>query len=452
MHSPTRSGSLRAAGIAAILTAGLVLAGTPLAAFADEDTTAGSDAGTADAPATPGDPGTGASDEAPADQPDPAGDAEPPAEEPAPSNVPTLMLFDDPDVPDDPETGDISGIVFDGYGRTLAGADVSLSGFGDDPTSYQTVSGAGGVFTFADVTTAEDFLLCASYEGPLITSDFADFGGEESCSRTSYFAPVAGLRVALFYVGAAPVPDNAAALALTGLRAVGQTITTSPAPDWSSFEAEIGAPLTLAWSYWLRDGEWALENLQASPPPALSYTMTAADVPAVMGVEHIYVADLSFDVGGLLGVTAPTITMPVPDAPAPDSAALQLLPRGGVTTPASNTAGGTIQVTVGTDHDGEVVDGWLYSTPTFLGQAVVANGVASFRLPAGMTGSHTVAVSIGGTLIGWAPVTITAASGAALAETGAADIAPLAGLSVLILLVGGALMLTAARRRELSVA
>ena len=58
-------------------------------------------------------------------------------------------------------------------------------------------------------------------------------------------------------------------------------------------------------------------------------------------------------------------------------------------------------------------------------------------------GDHIAAAS-GATLIGWAPVTISAN---ALASTGVADVVPLLGLGM-SLLIGGALLLLARRRHQ----
>lgn len=233
------------------------------------------------------------------------------------------------------------------------------------------------------------------------------------------------------------------------MRAVGGAVTWTEAPDWSSYEAETGFNMILGSSLWTVDGTWP--DVQHSTPVEISHRLAAGDVAARVSVRHIYALDMPFPDAGWFNSISLTLDLPLPTAPAADTAALRLQSRGGVTAPLSNAEGGVIEVTVGASHNGEIVDGWLYSTPTYLGQAVVANGVAKFTLPAGMTGSHTIAVAnSSGTLIGWAPVMIQAAggsSGKVLALTGGGSPTLLGGLGALTLLGGGMLLLRASRRR-----
>lgn len=116
--------------------------------------------------------------------------------------------------------------------------------------------------------------------------------------------------------------------------------------------------------------------------------------------------------------------------------------RNGVTGPASARAGGTITVNVGTTHAGEQVDGWVFSTPAFLGtRTVSAAGTVQFTLPATLAaGSHRVAVyDASGALLGWFALAVTPA---AIAETGAdAD----AGVTLAALLLGLGVLLVGAR-------
>ena len=61
---------------------------------------------------------------------------------------------------------------------------------------------------------------------------------------------------------------------------------------------------------------------------------------------------------------------------------------------------------------GNVIGGWIYSTPTSLGYATVASGgTVTFTIPSAIaTGSHSIAFTSGGKLLGWIPIEITAPS------------------------------------------
>lgn len=116
--------------------------------------------------------------------------------------------------------------------------------------------------------------------------------------------------------------------------------------------------------------------------------------------------------------------------------------------------GETITLTVGVAYAGEEVTGWLYSTPTYLGTAIVAaDGTATFTVPAGMpAGTHRLVVTNAtGTVIGWMYVTVDAAgevTGGALGAFGgtaeALTLLPWAAGSVLF----GVLALFVIRRRS----
>lgn len=457
MSSLSRFRSLRSAGIAAILSAGLVLFGTPVAAFDVEDGGAGSPVDTADTTGTEdavepsglaadagADAGTDAGTDA--DQvdseftaPEPDSDAAPDGED------------EENDVADPPSVSamySVSGVTRNGYGRLLGGVQVTLNGWADEDAPYgilfETTSEADGSFEFTGMTG--DYLqLCL--DNPVGLFD------ESRCSSGPVFTgedDVTGLLGMAGWKGSEPQPDNLDDLALTGMRAVGATVTWSEQPDWSSYTQETGFNMALEVSRWSLGGQPVEYNY--SPPAAPNHTLVAADVATAVNVQHFFsFSDLPYPDAGWPGTVSIFLSLPMPSAPAADSDALHQLPRGSVTAPASNVAGGSITVTVGAEHNGEIVSGWLYSTPTFLGQAVVVNGTATFTLPAGMTGSHTIAVtSSSGQLIGWAPISIQTAGGASgdtLAATGAGAPAPIAVLGALTLLAGGLLLLAASRRR-----
>ncbi len=140
-----------------------------------------------------------------------------------------------------------------------------------------------------------------------------------------------------------------------------------------------------------------------------------------------------------------------PGTPAPPTAG-ELVDgtRGGITVTGPVTAGGTVTVTVGTQHAGTQVRGWLFSTPVDLGVATVnASGETMFRIPADTApGQHRIAVTAAdGTLIGWAELTVAASDTArpgALASTGA-TVGTLALLAAMLIVTGAVLAL---RRRS----
>lgn len=79
-----------------------------------------------------------------------------------------------------------------------------------------------------------------------------------------------------------------------------------------------------------------------------------------------------------------------------------------------------VTVSVGAEYAGVTVFGTLYSTPTSLGSAVVDDkGFAIFKIPSGVhPGAHKIAIQLAdGTLIGWAPVTLSTNKTAEESET-----------------------------------
>ncbi|QIK62890.1 LPXTG cell wall anchor domain-containing protein [Leucobacter viscericola] len=65
-------------------------------------------------------------------------------------------------------------------------------------------------------------------------------------------------------------------------------------------------------------------------------------------------------------------------------------------------AGAQVKIFVGTQFAGKEVDVYVFSEPTYLGRHLVdPDGNVTVMLPAGLTGSHRLAVYNGGELIGW---------------------------------------------------
>lgn len=111
--------------------------------------------------------------------------------------------------------------------------------------------------------------------------------------------------------------------------------------------------------------------------------------------------------------------------------------------------GKTVTITVGAQYAGQTVAGWIFSTPTYLGTAVVsAAGTATFTIPADLpVGAHRLVVTdAAGTVIGWVYVQVEA-----LAATGGT--AESVGMPVLpwaaaVILLGVALVVIRSRQRK----
>ncbi len=127
--------------------------------------------------------------------------------------------------------------------------------------------------------------------------------------------------------------------------------------------------------------------------------------------------------------------------------------RGQVRAEGTPTAGAPLRVFVGKDYAGELVYGWMFSTPSYLGSATVdADGFISLMLPKNTSGSHRLVIShITGWPVGWTELEVKAASsentGAAktLAETGGGSPLMLGSIAGGLILAGAAL--TLARRK-----
>ena len=137
---------------------------------------------------------------------------------------------------------------------------------------------------------------------------------------------------------------------------------------------------------------------------------------------------------------------PIGGPAAPSDSALTPQTQNQIQAPTNVVAGETITIAVGTAYAGQVVDGWVFSTPTYLGQATVsASGSVTFTVPAGLpAGTHRLVVTDStGAVIGWQYLEV-----AELAATGGS--AQSAGIPVLpwaaaVLLLGLAMVVI--RRR-----
>jgi len=142
---------------------------------------------------------------------------------------------------------------------------------------------------------------------------------------------------------------------------------------------------------------------------------------------------------------SPTSTATQPTGPAgvvaPSADDLTAERRGAVSGPATVRRGETLTLTLGDVQPGTEIHVWLFSSPTYLGEATVSTARTVTVSVPGTTslGAHRVAVAgADGSVLGWTPVTVTASDGS-LAVTGrdAAGVgAILLGAAVLFALGG----------------
>ncbi|QIM19196.1 LPXTG cell wall anchor domain-containing protein [Leucobacter coleopterorum] len=91
-----------------------------------------------------------------------------------------------------------------------------------------------------------------------------------------------------------------------------------------------------------------------------------------------------------------------PPSSAPNENQLSPALEGKVGAQPTAVAGAQVKIFVGTQFAGKEVDVYVFSEPTYLGRHKVdSDGNVTVTLPAGLTGSHRLAVYDGGELIGW---------------------------------------------------
>jgi len=120
--------------------------------------------------------------------------------------------------------------------------------------------------------------------------------------------------------------------------------------------------------------------------------------------------------------------------------------QGGLSAPSSATAGQTVTVEADPSLAGELVEVWLYSTPTLVATGTLgASGTIAVTIPAGTpAGAHYVVVVAAGTstVYGWVGISVSALG---LAITGF-ETTTLVLTALALLLAGGAATLGARRR------
>lgn len=153
---------------------------------------------------------------------------------------------------------------------------------------------------------------------------------------------------------------------------------------------------------------------------------------------------------GTIALSEPTGEEPGgPDVEVPSADDLNDANRGSlvVVSPSELVPGEPVTVRVDPSHAGSTVYGWLFSTPTALGSAVVAaDGSVTFRLPAGVAaGAHRIVVTnAAGDVLGWASASVRS-----LAVTGS-QLPPIIAFAGLGLLVAGGVLLAVRSRRRLA--
>lgn len=195
-----------------------------------------------------------------------------------------------------------------------------------------------------------------------------------------------------------------------------------------------------------------------TPSPAFSSYWTAADDTFNAGTTGLRRSTSAADWTEGGAWFTPQIAIHASVAPAPTQSAdptpsaTPFVPTGDELT-TSNTHGLTVTgdlvpggVVTLTDAAlaGVTGDAFVFSTPTSLGSVTFsAAGTAPATLPAGLSvGAHRIAVyAADGTVLGWAPITVTAA----LAETGS-NSGPFAAFAVAAILAGAVLFVISRRK------
>lgn len=192
---------------------------------------------------------------------------------------------------------------------------------------------------------------------------------------------------------------------------------------------EYGAPITAA-------QPWA-SSRDLGSVPANVYTDLDSILAALGDYEilgHGFTVESGSAIVNSVSFNGHASTFTEVTVPAPSEDDLYPVLEGRITAPATAVAGSTIEVGFADADDaeyfsGETVNAYLFSDPIALGSAQVAAGRFQVTLPAGVTGTHRLAVyGTDGWIIGWTSIAIGAGSGttggdgtAAGAGTGAAS-------------------------------
>ncbi len=200
------------------------------------------------------------------------------------------------------------------------------------------------------------------------------------------------------------------------------------------------------------DGAWAVSRVVSRPAGMANIANEgvafAGAETCAAGSKAVFWADDS-ETGGVSirtgAVDCVALPVAVDDAELTDDA------RGSVAGPGSADPGTIIEVSLGVSGAGLEVNGWLHSTPQWLGTATAdETGAVRLLLPADIDGEHRIVITdANGVLLGWddlvlGDVAIDDNDDGELAFTGV-QTAGIIGLSAMLL--AGGLVLVALRRR-----
>ncbi|SJN08392.1 metallopeptidase [Leucobacter sp. 7(1)] len=240
-------------------------------------------------------------------------------------------------------------------------------------------------------------------------------------------------------------------------------ITPAPVPVIAG-EARVASTLTAATAGWpeatVFTHQWnvggvpvpgASDTSFVIPESALGETVTVTATGTAPG--HLPTAATS---SATAAVQAARVDpKPDPEGPvAPSEDALTDALRGAISFPSTVAPGQRITVGLGAEFASTTVESWLFSTPSHLGSRTVdAHGTIELTIPKNAElGTHRLAVAqADGTVIGWGPLTIAAAtpdtatpSTGGLAKTGG-SVPLLAGALGATLLLSGAVLIASRR-------
>ncbi|GGH37746.1 hypothetical protein [Microbacterium album] len=368
----------------------------------------------------------------------------------------TIGLGSAPAAAEAEEPSTAVGVAVVGLGghkvRSVIATDVETT----EETSFSLIGyGCGEAAWGLDLEPGTAVTIRAEFDNGLVLH--YDGGGGSTDAALSLPVTVAG---EVEHISFDPAPELLLpAPVVSGTASVGQTLVVADGAwktEWEAIRSWGDVPGAPVLTYqWLRSGQ-PIPGATAS-----AYTVTAAD-----GGEHVSVR-VTGRFWDCLDVAVASAAAPIPAAPgqppatdgqppviggddlpatggepvAPAADDLVDVNRGGVVVPREVTAGGSVSVSVGADRAGETVHGWLFSTPTALGSAVVAaDGTVAFAVPDGVApGAHRLAVTdAAGQLVGWGEIVVLAADGAAPSRQLAAT-----GSDGILLSLGGGMMLIA---------